>query len=294
MYLTGARLGSRPLASSSARAASLHTSAVLQAVSTRTRKSQRTLKANIQRREELGRQAQQNRPHVVLGYKAGDEAKWLDCDLARVLVTPEEIQHTPSPTINPKTLEMNLPRYFNYGIGENEKDALFEVLPRLSAEGQVAAAGNTTAAEIEATWRNRESAELQKSALFARLVDLRNANARGIAYENRRRIVVTFSEPENPNDTGRPEVQGTSFSYHLMGVHQYFREAALATMEIRNVWDHLSRCKKDIANRRSLRKLIHHRAKILRYLKSVDEDRYDRILERLGLERSAVEGELVV
>ncbi|KAI0801347.1 S15/NS1 RNA-binding domain-containing protein [Fomes fomentarius] len=276
----GAQLAqcSRPLASSSSvRAASLHTSAVLQAVSTRTRKSQRTLKANIQRREELGRQAQQNRPHVVLGHKAGDEAKWLDCDLARVLVTPEEIQNAPSPTINPKTLEMNLPRYFNYGIGENEKDALFEVLPRLSAEGQVAAAGKTTAAEIEATWRDRESVELQKSALFARLVDLRNANARGIAYENRRRIVATFSEPENPNDTGRPEVQ-----------------AALATMEIRNVWDHLSRCKKDIANRRSLRKLVHHRAKILRYLRSVDEDRYDRILERLGLERSAVEGELVV
>ncbi len=70
--------------------------------------------------------------------------------------------------------------------------------------------------------------------------------------------------------------------------------AALATMRIRNLWDHLSRCKRDIANRRSLRKLVHERAKILRYLKSVDEDRYDRILERLGLERGAVEGELVV
>ena len=70
--------------------------------------------------------------------------------------------------------------------------------------------------------------------------------------------------------------------------------AALATYRIRNLWDHLSRCKKDIANRRSLRRLVHKRAKILRYLKNVDEDRYDRILERLGLERGAVEGELVV
>ena len=73
-----------------------------------------------------------------------------------------------------------------------------------------------------------------------------------------------------------------------------FHPAALATYRIRNLWDHLSRCKKDIANRRSLRRLVHKRAKILRYLKNVDEDRYDRILERLGLERGAVEGELVV
>ena len=64
----------------------MHTSAVLQAVSTRARKSQRTLKANVQRREELQRQAQQNRPHVVLGHKASDAAKWQDCDLAQVLI----------------------------------------------------------------------------------------------------------------------------------------------------------------------------------------------------------------
>ena len=213
MYLTGVCLGSRPLASSSsARATSLHTSAVLQAVSTRARKSQRALKANVQRREELERQAQANRPHVVLGHKAGDEAKWLTSDLARVLVTSEEIQGTPQPAINARTLELRLPAYMNYGIGENEKDALFEVLPRLSTEGQVAAAGKSAPAEIEKTWKEQEFAELRKSALFARLVDLRNANARGIAYENRRRIVAAFSEPENPNDTGRPEVQGVSFS----------------------------------------------------------------------------------
>ena len=50
--------------------------------------------------------------------------------------------------------------------------------------------------------------EQKKAAMFARMVDLRNANARGIAFENRRRIVAAFSEPENPTDTGRPEVQG--------------------------------------------------------------------------------------
>lgn len=54
------------------------------------------------------------------------------------------------------------------------------------------------------------------------------------------------------------------------------------------------RSKKDVANRRSLRHLIHQRAKILKYLKRIDQDRYDVVLERLGLEPESVEGELLV
>ncbi|KAI0713183.1 S15/NS1 RNA-binding domain-containing protein [Cerioporus squamosus] len=278
--MLGAQLAqcSRTLASSSsARAASLHTSSVLQAVSTRTRKTQRTLKANVQRREELERQAQQNRPHVVLGHKAGDEAKWQNSDLAKVLITEEDIKATPEPSVDPASGTVQVSTFLNYGIGEKEKEALFDVLPRLSQQGQMEAEGITNPRAMSGVYAQKGLEEQKKAAMLARMVDLRNANARGIAFENRRRIIAAFSEPENPTDTGRPEVQ-----------------AALATMRIRNLWDHLSRCKRDIANRRSLRKLVHHRAKILRYLKSVDEDRYDWILERLGLERGAVEGELVV
>jgi small subunit ribosomal protein S15 len=54
------------------------------------------------------------------------------------------------------------------------------------------------------------------------------------------------------------------------------------------------RNKKDVGSRRSLRLLIHQRAKILKYLKRVDRDRYDIVLGRLGLEPESVEGELVV
>ena len=50
--------------------------------------------------------------------------------------------------------------------------------------------------------------ELSKSSAFAAVVDLRNANAGGIAFANRQRIVEAFSEPGKPGDTGRPEVQG--------------------------------------------------------------------------------------
>lgn len=70
--------------------------------------------------------------------------------------------------------------------------------------------------------------------------------------------------------------------------------AALITWKIRNVWDHLTACPRDVHNRRNLRTLVHQRAKVLKYLKRQDRDRYARALERLGLEARAVEGEIIV
>jgi small subunit ribosomal protein S15 len=134
---------------------------------------------------------------------------------------------------------------------------------------------------------------------LAKMVDLRNANAAGIAFENRRRVIEAFSEPGKPNDSGRTEVQGASvvclsapFSVPLIFYMCFL--AALLTLQVRNVWNHLREFKRDVANRRSLRRLIHQRAKLLKYLKRTDRDRYERVLERLGLEPGAVEGELVV
>jgi small subunit ribosomal protein S15 len=65
-------------------------------------------------------------------------------------------------------------------------------------------------------------------------------------------------------------------------------------MRIRNVWQHINKFKHDVASRRSLRTLVHKRAKILKYLKRNDRDRYDAVLEKLGLEPKSVEGELVI
>ena len=52
-------------------------------------------------------------------------------------------------------------------------------------------------------------------ANFARVMDLRNSNARGIAFENRKRIIAAFSPPGKDNDTGCPEVQSKSAKYHF-------------------------------------------------------------------------------
>ncbi|OBZ68449.1 30S ribosomal protein S15, partial [Grifola frondosa] len=258
------------------RAASLHTTAVLS--SARRRKSRVAESANNERRAERERKAQIDRPHIILGNRPNDEAKWQNCDLAKVLVTLEEITTSPAPSLSfSATGELQLPSYYNYGIGEAETEMLFEVLPALTVEGWNRTIEHMDDPRQRIVEQSVENREMLKSKMLARLVDLRNANARGIAYENRKRIVAEFSEPEKPGDTGRPEVQ-----------------AALLTMKIRNLWDHLSRVKKDVANRRSLRFLVHQRAKILKYLKGVDRARYDRILQRLGLEPESIEGELVV
>ena len=233
----------------------------------------------------------------MLGHKAGDAAKWLHCDLARVLISEADVRAAPAPGVDAATGEVRPPQFANYGVGTREAGLLLETLPEMTVKAGVEF--GTLYREMDPKQllklgKEAEKEEVAKSAVFARLVDLRNANARGITYENTRRIVATFSEPENPTDTGRPEVQGVCFSRRVFRRVADPCTAALATMRIRNLWDHLGRCKKDIANRRSLRRLVHKRAKILRYLKTVDEDRYDRVLERLGLERGAVEGELVV
>ena len=54
-----------------------------------------------------------------------------------------------------------------------------------------------------------------KMRTFASLVNLRNANAAGIAFENRKRIVAAFSRPGKPEDSGSPEVQGRSHGVRL-------------------------------------------------------------------------------
>lgn len=72
------------------------------------------------------------------------------------------------------------------------------------------------------------------------------------------------------------------------------RVAALLTQKIRNLHQHILQNPRDIHNKRPLRTLVHQRAKILKYLKRTQPGDYDLVLRDLGLERRAVEGELIV
>ena len=63
----------------------------------RKRQARLTRQENLAKREELQKKPAAARPHVVLGTIASNEeeanAKWAVCDLAKVLVRPEELAH---------------------------------------------------------------------------------------------------------------------------------------------------------------------------------------------------------
>uniref|UniRef100_D8PM27 Ribosomal protein S15 n=1 Tax=Schizophyllum commune (strain H4-8 / FGSC 9210) TaxID=578458 RepID=D8PM27_SCHCM len=261
---------SRPPAPTAARAFSTSASA---AGGHRVRKTHNALKEQRWVRE------QARRPNPVLGTRPGEEWKWDKCDLAKILVLEKDFASIPVTEARHKEQlpvgEVEMPQQFAYGVHNEEKKVLFRYLPYLSATTEVLVRGLPYFLIQSLT--EPTAAELQKSQNFAKLIDLRNTNAAGLAYENRKRIIATFSDPSKPDDPGRTEVQ-----------------VAILTYRIRKLYEHLTGFKRDVGNRLPLRKLVHQRAKLLRYLKRVDRARWNILLERCGLEPDAVEGELIV
>ncbi|NJN14457.1 MAG: 30S ribosomal protein S15 [Planctomycetes bacterium] len=72
----------------------------------------------------------------------------------------------------------------------------------------------------------------------------------------------------HPNDTGSPEVQ-----------------VAVLTERIRHLTEHLKLHMKDHASRRGLLMMVGQRARLLRYLKNMNWDRYQNLIQRLGIRR---------
>jgi small subunit ribosomal protein S15 len=136
----------------------------------------------------------------------------------------------------------------NYGLRTAEKNLLFAHLPIVSADaaalrlnddllgsddslptrqlpGQIdqgtLGISGQWGGPTPSTWQVIQRATGEELILareranrLARLVDLRNANAKGIMHENRRRIVEAFGE--NREDTGKPEVQGETYLLHVL------------------------------------------------------------------------------
>jgi len=69
-------------------------------------------------------------------------------------------------------------------------------------------------------------------------------------------------------DTGSPEVQ-----------------VALLTERIRHLTEHLKTHRKDHSSRRGLLKMVGRRASLLKYLLRHDRQRYQTVIERLGIRR---------
>lgn len=87
-----------------------------------------------------------------------------------------------------------------------------------------------------------------------------------LTVERKGEIVKQFATKEG--DTGSPEVQ-----------------IALLTERINGLSDHFKSHKKDNHSRRGLLKMVSKRRQLLDYVKSRDEARYQKIIERLELRR---------
>ncbi|MCM2973596.1 MULTISPECIES: 30S ribosomal protein S15 [Larsenimonas] len=79
-------------------------------------------------------------------------------------------------------------------------------------------------------------------------------------------IVKEFGTSEN--DTGSAEVQ-----------------VALLTANIAGLQDHFKSHKQDHHSRRGLIRMVNQRRKLLDYVKGKDFDRYQQLIQRLGLRR---------
>ena len=87
-----------------------------------------------------------------------------------------------------------------------------------------------------------------------------------ISPERKQELIREFARSEG--DTGSPEVQ-----------------VAILTERINNLTEHFKQHHKDNHSRRGLLKLVSQRRKLLDYLKRKDENRYQELIERLGLRR---------
>lgn len=75
---------------------------------------------------------------------------------------------------------------------------------------------------------------------------------------------------------------------------QYAFTAAVLTARIHALTAHLAANRHDVANAVRLRHMVHRRQKVLKYLHNIDVKRYDVCLRRIGVDKRAIEGEVIV
>jgi len=87
-----------------------------------------------------------------------------------------------------------------------------------------------------------------------------------IAAERKTELIGEYATSKG--DTGSPEVQ-----------------VAILTERIVNLTEHFKSHKKDNHSRRGLLKMVSQRRRLLDYVKSRDEERYTKLIKRLGIRR---------
>ena len=87
-----------------------------------------------------------------------------------------------------------------------------------------------------------------------------------ITQERKQELIKEFAIKEG--DTGSPEVQ-----------------VAILSERIKNLTEHLKSHDKDFHSRRGLLIMVGQRRRLLDYVKSQDQSRYESLITRLGLRR---------
>jgi len=85
-----------------------------------------------------------------------------------------------------------------------------------------------------------------------------------LTKEEKGKVIKKFKT--NDGDTGSVEVQ-----------------VGILTKQIEELQNHLKTHKKDVHSRRGLLKMVNQRRKLLAYLKKVDEKRYAKLADAVGL-----------
>ena len=79
---------------------------------------------------------------------------------------------------------------------------------------------------------------------------------------------IISGNARQPGDTGSPEVQ-----------------VAILTERIRNLTEHFKGHHKDNHSRRGLLMMVNKRRSLLAYLKKIDVERYNSLIQKLGLRK---------
>ncbi|KAF9998412.1 hypothetical protein BGZ80_005839 [Entomortierella chlamydospora] len=168
----------------------------------------------------------------------------------------------------PLVVSTSKPSGYQHFLNEAEADLIFEKVPEVQVQELMLQSALVSE-------KLQLPIERQKAELVRRITALENGNAKQITLENIRRAREAFQREEG--DTGSPEVQ-----------------AAIMTVRILNLNNHVLNNKKDKHNYRRLRMLVHQRQTVLKYLKKTDPERYHSCLNRLGLEPRSIEDEIVI
>ena len=87
-----------------------------------------------------------------------------------------------------------------------------------------------------------------------------------VTKEKKKSLIEEFRV--NPKDTGSSSVQ-----------------IAVLSEQITNLSEHLKKSPKDFASRLGLLKMVSRRRQLLNYIKKVDGDKYQKLIQRLDLRK---------